>query len=157
MLFGCPPRGLWRCSSQWRYLIGMLHFETLGDFMRLWGPLQVGGAALQPMVSQCCPSEVQAPVTTTELSWVVTLLCPGSQKLRRAFLLLNDTQTKKSASTWLSISNPKLKGSFCTGGARRWHKDKSLACLMTHQAEHWDFGGLCGAKFQPEAHAKALL
>lgn len=42
--------------------------------MQLWGPLQVGGAALQPMVSQCCPSEVQAPDTTTELSWVVTLL-----------------------------------------------------------------------------------
>lgn len=64
---------------------------------------------------------------------------------------------KKSVSTWLGISNSKLKGGFCTGGARRWHKDKSLACLMTCQAEHCDLGGICGAKFQPEAHAKALL
>lgn len=71
---GVPPRGLWRGSSLWGYLVGMLHFGMEGDFLWLWGPLLVGGAALQRMVSQCCPSEVQAPVTTTELSWVVILL-----------------------------------------------------------------------------------
>lgn len=83
VLLECQPSGLWRCSSQWGYLVGMLHFGMVGDFMGLWGPLQVGGTALQPMFSQCCPSEVQAPVTSTELSWVVTLL--WEQEIQESF------------------------------------------------------------------------
>lgn len=51
VLLGCPPSGLWRYSFPRGYLIGMLHLGMVGDFMGLWGPLQVGGAALQPMVS----------------------------------------------------------------------------------------------------------
>lgn len=64
----------------------MLHFGMVGDFTWLWGPFQVGGVALQPVVSQCCPSEVQAPVTTTELSCVVTLL--WEQETQERFLAL---------------------------------------------------------------------
>lgn len=71
--------------------VGLSHWDAPlwngGRFYVAVGTIP-GGAALQPVVSQCCPSEVQAPVTTTELSWVVTLL--WEQETQESFQLIND-------------------------------------------------------------------
>lgn len=74
MLLGCHPEGSGEAALCGVISLGCSTLEWWEIFLWLWGPLLVGGAALNLMVSQCCPSEVQAPVTTTELSWVVTLL-----------------------------------------------------------------------------------
>ena len=78
------PSSHWGCTSPRGYLIRVLRFEAAGGFTGLWGPHRVGGAALQPVVLQRCPSVVLAPVTATELSWVAGTLL-WEQGIRRSF------------------------------------------------------------------------
>lgn len=84
------PSERWGCSSLWGFPTGVLYFGAVEGFTGLWGPRQVGGAALQPTVSQCCPPEVPVHVMATKLCWAVGDITMGTRPFGGHFPLFKD-------------------------------------------------------------------
>lgn len=71
----------------------------------------MGGAALQPVVSRCCPSALLALVTATELGWVVgdiTMGIENSDEVSYSLMMLR----QKICENMVKYFKSQTKGKF---------------------------------------------